>query len=85
MVRHPVTKIVAAASVLLVAVVLGMAAKIGRDTSAYLQSVSTARDWSSVIEDSDHRPRAAPSLSGTQAAEEGAGKEASATMVATTP
>jgi hypothetical protein len=43
--RQRVVRTVVAACLLVVVSVVGFAAKIGRDTSQYLQSVSTQRDW----------------------------------------
>lgn len=43
--RRAVGSIWAVACLALVVLVLGMAAKIGQDTSRYLQAVSTERNW----------------------------------------
>lgn len=45
--RQVVVRVVIAGCLILVAGVLGLAAKVGQDTSQYLQSVSTQRNWAS--------------------------------------
>ena len=45
--RHSGIRVLAGAGLLVVMVVLGLAAKIGRDTSQYLQTVSAQRNWDS--------------------------------------
>lgn len=44
--------LLAGACLLVVGAVLGVAAKVGRDTSQYLQTVSTQRDWEPTREGS---------------------------------
>lgn len=43
--RQVVVRTLVAVSLLVVVAVLGVAVKIGRDTSQYLQTVSSHRDW----------------------------------------
>lgn len=50
MVRQVVVRTVMGVSLLVVMSVLGVAVKVGRDTSQYLQTVSTQRDWRSAEE-----------------------------------
>ena len=45
--RQSGIRALAAAGLLVVVAVLGLAAKVGHDTSQYLQTVSTQRDWNS--------------------------------------
>lgn len=45
--RQGVVRMVIAGCLFLVVAVVGLAAKVGQDTSQYLQSVSTQRNWDS--------------------------------------